>query len=74
MVAGCHAGIDGCRFSSPAGVEVGSFSYTLAFSRRTSVLSRCQDSSLASFLGEVARPGLMSMPGLDTVSLVVPPS
>ena len=31
------------------------------------------DSSLASFLGEVARPGLMSMPGLDTVSLVVPP-
>ena len=31
------------------------------------------DSSLASVLGEVARPGLMSMPGLDTVSLVVPP-
>ena len=31
------------------------------------------DSSLASFLGEVARPGLMSMPVLDTVSLVVPP-
>ena len=26
------------------------------------------DSSLASFLGEVARPGLVSMPGLDTVS------
>ena len=25
------------------------------------------DSSLASFLGVVARPGLMSMPGLDTV-------
>ena len=41
-VAGCHAGIDGCRFSSPSGVEVGSFSYTLAFSRLTSVLSRCQ--------------------------------
>ena len=36
------AGIDGCRFSSPSGVEVGSFSYTLAFSRLTSVLSRCQ--------------------------------
>ena len=31
------------------------------------------DSSLASFLGEVARPGLVSMLGLDTVSLVVPP-
>ena len=31
------------------------------------------NSSLASFLGEVARPGLVSMPGLDTVSLVVPP-
>ena len=31
------------------------------------------DSSLASFLGEVARPGLLSMPDLDTVSLVVPP-
>ena len=31
------------------------------------------DSSLASFLGEVARPGLMSIPDLDTVSLVVPP-
>ena len=31
------------------------------------------DSSLASFLGKVARPGLMSMPDLDTVSLVVPP-
>ena len=31
------------------------------------------DSSLASFLGEVARPGLLSVPGLDTVSLVVPP-
>ena len=29
-------------FSSPSGVEVGSFSYTLAFSRLTSVLSRCQ--------------------------------
>ena len=41
-VAGCHAGIDGCRFSSPSGVEVGSFSYTLAFSRQTSVLSRCR--------------------------------
>ena len=41
-MAGCHAGIDGCRFSSPSGVEVGSFSYTLAFSRLTSVLSRCQ--------------------------------
>ena len=41
-VAGCHGGIDGCRFSSPSGVEVGSFSYTLAFSRLTSVLSRCQ--------------------------------
>ena len=41
-VAGCHAGIVGCRFSSPSGVEVGSFSYTLAFSRLTSVLSRCQ--------------------------------
>ena len=41
-VAGCRAGIDGCRFSSPLGVEVGSFSYTLAFSRLTSVLSRCQ--------------------------------
>ena len=41
-VAGCHAGIDGCRFSSPSGGEVGSFSYTLAFSRLTSVLSRCQ--------------------------------
>ena len=36
------AGIVGCRFSSPSGVEVGSFSYTLAFSRLTSVLSRCQ--------------------------------
>ena len=32
-VAGCHAGIDGCRFSSPSGVGIGSFSYTLAFSR-----------------------------------------
>ena len=42
-MAGCHAGIDGCRFSSPSGVEVGSFSYTLAFSRLTSVLSRCQN-------------------------------
>ena len=32
-------------------------------------------SSLASFLGEVARPGLVSMPGLDTVILVLlPPS
>ena len=41
-MAGCHAGIDGCRFSSPSGVEVGSFSYTLAFSRLTSVLSSCQ--------------------------------
>ena len=41
-VAGCPAGIDGCRFSSPSGVGVGSFSYTLAFSRLTSVLSRCQ--------------------------------
>ena len=41
-MAGCHAGIEGCRFSSPSGVEVGSFSYTLAFSRLTSVLSRCQ--------------------------------
>ena len=30
------------------------------------------DSSLASFLGEVARPGLVSMPGLDTVILVLP--
>ena len=40
-MAGCHAGIDGCRFSSPSGVVVGSFSYTLAFSRLTSVLSRC---------------------------------
>ena len=40
-VAGCHAGIEGCRFSSPSGVGVGSFSYTLAFSRLTSVLSRC---------------------------------
>ena len=41
-VAGCHAGIDGCRCSSPSGVGVGSFSYTLAFSRLASVLSRCQ--------------------------------
>ena len=41
-VAGCHPGIDGCRFSSPSGGDVGSFSYTLAFSRLTSVLSRCQ--------------------------------
>ena len=41
-VAGCPAGIDGSRFSSPSGGEVGSFSYTLAFSRPTSVLSRCQ--------------------------------
>ena len=41
-VAGCHTGIDGCRFSSPSGGDVGSFSYTLAFSRLTSVLSRCQ--------------------------------
>ena len=41
-VAGCPAGIDGRRFSSPSGGEVGSFSYTLAFSRPTSVLSRCQ--------------------------------
>ena len=31
------------------------------------------DSSLASFLGVVALPGLLSMPDLDTVSLVVPP-
>ena len=31
------------------------------------------DSSLASFLGEVARPGLVSLPGLDTVFLVLPP-
>ena len=31
------------------------------------------DPSLASFLGEVARPGLMSMPDLDTVYLFVPP-
>ena len=31
------------------------------------------DSSLASFLGEVTRPGLVSMPGLDTVILFVPP-
>ena len=30
------------------------------------------DSSLASFLAEVARPGLVSMPGLDTVILVLP--
>ena len=72
-VAGCHAGIDGCRFSSPSGVEVGSFSYTLAFSRLDFGFVWMSDSSLASFLGEVARPGLMSMPGLDTVSLVVPP-
>ena len=41
-MAGCHPGIDGCRFSSPSGGVVGSFSYTLAFSRLTSVLSRCQ--------------------------------
>ena len=41
-VAGCRAGIDGCRYSSPSGVEVVSFSYTLAFSRLTSVMSRCQ--------------------------------
>ena len=72
-VAGCHAGIDGCQFSSPSGVEVGSFSYTLAFSRLTSVLSRCEILAWLVFLGEVARPGLVSMPGLDTVSLVVPP-
>ena len=71
--AGCHAGIDGCRFSSPSGVEVGSFSYTLAFSRLTSVLSRCQILAWLVFLGEVARPGLVSMPGLDAVNLVVPP-
>ena len=32
-VADFHAGIDGCLFSSPSGEEVGSFSYTLAFSR-----------------------------------------
>ena len=31
------------------------------------------DSSLASFFGEVARPGLMSMPDLDAVTLIVPP-
>ena len=31
------------------------------------------DSSLASFLGEVARPGLVSLPGLDPVFLVLPP-
>ena len=72
-VAGCHAGIDGCRFSSPSGVEVGSFSYTLAFSRLASVLSRCQILAWLVSWGEVARPGLVSMPGLDTVSLVVPP-
>ena len=65
-------GIDGCRFSSPSGVEVGSFSYTLAFSRLTSVLSRCRILAWLVFLGEVARPGLVSMPGLDTVILVLP--
>ena len=32
-VADFRAGIDGCLFSSPSGEEVGSFSYTLAFSR-----------------------------------------
>ena len=32
-------------------MEVGSFSYTLAFSRLASVLSRCLILSLASFLG-----------------------
>ena len=31
------------------------------------------DSSLASFLGGAGSSGLMSMPDLDTVSLVVPP-
>ena len=61
-------------FSSPSGVEVGSFSYTLAFSRLTSVLSRCQILAwLVSWGGGVARPGLVSMPGLDTVILVLPP-
>ena len=55
------------------GGDVGSFSYTLAFSRLTSVLSRCQILAWPSFLGEVARPGLVSLPGLDTVFLVLPP-
>ena len=32
-VADFRAGIDGCLFSSPSREEVGSFSYTLAFSR-----------------------------------------
>ena len=32
-VADFSAGIDGCLSSSPSGVEVGSFSYTLAYSR-----------------------------------------
>ena len=39
----------------------------------TSVLSRCQILAWLVSLGEVACPGLMAMPGLDTVSLVVPP-
>ena len=53
-------------------MEVGSFPYTLAFSRQTSVLSRCRILAWLVFLGEVARPGLVSMPGLDTVILVLP--
>ena len=54
-------------------MEVGSFSYTLAFSRLDFGFVWMSDSSLANFLGVVARPGLMSMPGLDAVNLVVPP-
>ena len=61
------------RFSSPSGVGSGSFSYTLAFSRLAFGFVWILDSSLASFLGVVALPGLLSMPDLDTVSLVVPP-
>ena len=61
------------RFSSPLGVGSGSFSYTLAFSRLDFRFVWILDFSLASFLGVVTLPGLLSMPDLDTVSLVVPP-
>ena len=63
-VADFHAGIDGCRFSSPSGAEVDSFSYTLAFSRLDFGFVWVSESSIASFLKVVARSGLMSVPGL----------
>ena len=47
-------------FPPPSGVEVGSFSYTLAFSRLTSVLSRCQILAWLVSWGRWLGPGLVS--------------